>query len=77
MLKAVLIPTATLMAVIFFFIQHWLVEISDHNKSVIKQGKIILFLAIIGCIGLIVGTSVIDGDNTLMKVHLKGVAIFL
>jgi hypothetical protein len=76
MLKAVLIPTATLMGVIFFFIQNWLVEISGHNKSVIKQGKVILFLAIVGCIGLIVGTSVIDGQNTLMKVHLKGVAIF-
>jgi len=76
MLKAILIPTATLMAIIFFFIQKWLVQISDNKNSIIKQGKIMLFLATVGCVGLIVGTSVIDGQNTLMKVHLKSVAIF-
>lgn len=76
MLKAILIPTATLMAVIFFFITQLLVQISDNKKSIIKQGKVMLFLASVGCIGLIVGTSVIDGQQTLMKVHLKGVAVF-
>lgn len=76
MLKAILIPTATLMAVIFFFIQQLLVDISDQKQSVRKQGKVILFLAVVGCIGLIIGTSVIDGQNTLMAVHLKGVAVF-
>ena len=64
------------MGVIFFFIQNWLVQLSDGNKSIIKQGKIMLFLASIGCAGLIIGTAVIDGPNTLMKLHLKGVAIF-
>jgi len=76
MLKAVLIPTATLMGVIFFFIQQWLVQLSDGNKSIIKQGKIMLFLASVGCMGLVIGTSVIDGPNTLMKLHLKSVGIF-
>jgi hypothetical protein len=76
MLKAILIPTATLMAVIFFFIQNLLVTISNHSSSVIKQGKIMLFLASVGCLGLIIGTSVIDGQNTSMQVHLKGVAVF-
>ncbi len=76
MLKAILIPTATLMGVIFFFIQQWLVQLSDYNKSIIKQGKVILFIASVGCIGLVIGTAVIDGPNTLMKVHLKGVAVF-
>ena len=76
MLKAILIPTATLMGVIFFFIQNWLVQLSDGNKSIIKQGKFMLFLASVGCIGLVIGTSVIDGPNTLMKLHLKGVAVF-
>lgn len=76
MLKAILIPTATLMGVIFFFIQQWLVQLSDGKKSIIKQGKIMLFIAIVGCIGLIIGTSVIDGQNTLMKLHLKSVAVF-
>ena len=76
MLKAILIPTATLMGVIFFFIQNWLVQLSDRNKSIIKQGKVMLFIASVGCIGLIIGTSVIDGPNTLMKLHLKGVAVF-
>lgn len=76
MLKAILIPTATLMAVIFFFIQQWLVQISEYKPSVIKQGKIMLFLATLGCIGLIIGTAVIDGQNTLMKLHLKAVAVF-
>ncbi|QIW10711.1 hypothetical protein [Francisella sp. LA112445] len=76
MLKAILIPTATLMAVIFFFIQNLLVTISNHSNSVIKQGKIMLFLASVGCLGLIIGTSVIDGQNTSMQVHLKGVAVF-
>lgn len=76
MLKAILIPTATLMAVIFFFIQQLLVQISGYKASVIKQGKIILFLAIVGCIGLIIGTAVIDGENTLMKLHQKSVAVF-
>lgn len=46
MLKAILIPTATLMVVIFFFIQNLLVQISDYSKAVIKQGKVILFLVI-------------------------------
>lgn len=76
MLKAVLIPTATLMAVIFFFIQQLLVQISDYSKAVIKQGKVILFLASVGCIGLIIGTAVIDGQDTLMNLHLKAIAIF-
>jgi hypothetical protein len=76
MLKAILIPTATLMSVIFFFIQQWLVQLSDYNKSIIKQGKIMLFLATVGCIGLVIGTAVIDGPNTLMKIHLKCVGIF-
>ena len=76
MLKAILIPTATLMGVIFFFIQDWLVQLSDNNSSIIKQGKIMLFIASVGCIGLVIGTSVIDGPNTLMKIHLKCVAIF-
>ena len=76
MLKAILIPTATLMGVIFFFIQQWLVQLSDYNKSIIKQGKVMLFIASVGCIGLVIGTAVIDGPNTLMKVHLKGVAVF-
>jgi hypothetical protein len=76
MLKAILIPTATLMGVIFFFIQQWLVQLSDCNKSIIKQGKVMLFIASVGCIGLVIGTAVIDGPNTLMKVHLKGVAVF-
>ncbi|APC92412.1 MULTISPECIES: hypothetical protein [Francisella] len=76
MLKAVLIPTATLMAVIFFFIQQLLVQISDYSKAVIKQGKAILFLASVGCIGLIIGTAVIDGQDTPMNVHLKAVAVF-
>ena len=76
MLKAILIPTATLMGVIFFFIQQLLVNISDNSKAVIKQGKVILFLAIVGCIGLVVGTSVIDGQSTPMQFHLKGVAVF-
>lgn len=76
MLKAILIPTATLMAVIFFFIQQFLVQISDYSKSVIKQGKVILFLASVGCIGLIIGTAVIDGQNTPMAFHLKFVAVF-
>ena len=76
MLKAILIPTATLMAVIFFFIQQLLVHISDNSKAVIKQGKVILFLAIVGCIGLVIGTSVIDGQNTPMQFHLKSVAVF-
>ncbi|MFT4694558.1 MAG: hypothetical protein ACI8TE_001475 [Francisella sp.] len=76
MLKAILIPTATLMGVIFFFIQQWLVKLSDCNKSIIKQGKVMLFIASVGCIGLVIGTAVIDGPNTLMKVHLKGVAVF-
>ncbi len=76
MLKATLIPTATLMAIIFFFIQAWLVQLSDNKPSIIKQGKIILTLAIIGCIGLTLGTAVIDGNNTPMQFHLKCVAIF-
>ena len=76
MLKAVLIPTGTLMAVIFFFIQQLLVQISDYSKAVIKQGKVILFLASVGCIGLIIGTAVIDGQETLMNLHLKAVAVF-
>ncbi|MFV9931569.1 MAG: hypothetical protein AB8V03_07825 [Francisella endosymbiont of Hyalomma asiaticum] len=76
MLKAVLIPTATLMAVIFFFIQQLLVQISDYSKAVIKQGKVILFLASVGCIGLIIGTAVIDGQDTLMNLHLKAIAVF-
>ncbi len=76
MLKAILIPTATLMGVIFFFIQQWLVQISDYNKSIIKQGKIILFLAIVSCAGLVIGTAVIDGPNTLMKLHLKCMGVF-
>ena len=76
MLKAVLIPTATLMAVIFFFIQQLLVQISDYSKAVIKQGKVILFLASVGCIGLIIGTAVIDGQDTLINLHLKAIAVF-
>ena len=76
MLKAVLIPTATVMAVIFFFIKEWLIQISDHNPSVIKQGRIMLFLAIVGCMGLIIGTAVIDGSKTPLQIHLKAVAVF-
>ena len=76
MLKAVLIPTATLMGVIFFFIQNWLIQLSDANKAIIKQGRVMLFIASIGCIGLVIGTAVIDGSNTLMTLHLKGVAVF-
>lgn len=76
MLKAILIPTATLMGVIFFFIQQWLVQLSDYNESIIKQGKIMLFLASVGCVGLIIGTAVIDSNNTPLKFHIKSVAIF-
>lgn len=76
MLKAILIPTATLMGVIFFFIQQWLVQLSNNKKSIIKQGKIMLFMACFGCAGLVVGTAVIDGNNTMMTLHLKSVAIF-
>ncbi|QIV95186.1 hypothetical protein [Allofrancisella frigidaquae] len=76
MLKAVLIPTATLMAIIFFFIKEWLVQISDYNSAVIKQGKFMLFLAAIGCAGLVIGTSVIDGENTPLQFHIKCVSIF-
>ena len=76
MLKAVLVPTATVMAVIFFFIKEWLIQISDHNPSVIKQGRIMLFLAIVGCMGLIIGTAVIDGSKTPLQIHLKAVAVF-
>ena len=71
-----MIPTATLMGVIFFFIQNWLIQLSDGNKAIIKQGRVMLFIASIGCIGLVIGTAVIDGPNTLMTLHLKGVAVF-
>jgi hypothetical protein len=75
-LKAILIPTATLMAVIFFFIKEWAVQISGNSPRIVSQGKFMLWIAIIACIGLIIGTAFIDGDNTNMPVHLKAVAVF-
>ncbi len=75
-LKSILIPTATLMAVIFFFIKEWAVSLTDNNPKIVKQGKFMQWVAIIACVGLIIGTAVIDGDNTLMKLHLKAVAVF-
>ncbi|MFC4892289.1 hypothetical protein ACFPDQ_04425 [Pseudofrancisella aestuarii] len=76
MLKAILIPTATLMAVIFFFIKEWLIHISSNNPKVTKQANIMLWISTIGCIGLVIGTAVIDGDKTIMPLHLKAVGIF-